>query len=132
MADLPLLDDNPSTTPLDLLLNAISGSSALFPQAGESNEESDYLGEDGAEQQQPTSGDNVDTGTPSVNAADDSTSRKRAHDEVDESGGSPPRLSKITRTLSSHFGNHAHGRVFSTVEVWHPKTGQKSYGKERR
>lgn len=132
MTDLPLLDDNPSTTPLDLLLNAISGSSALFPQAGESADDSDYLGENGGEQHPSAPADGINNESAAGNGADDAANKKRAHDDLDESGEGSPRLSKITRTLSSHFGSHTRGRAFSTVEVWHPKTGQKSYGKERR
>lgn len=132
MTDLPLLDDNPSTTPLDLLLNAISGSSNLFPQAGESGDDSDYLGENGAGQNPSGAVDGTNDESTSGDAAHDAASKKRAHDDDDEAGGASPRLSKVTRTLSSHFGSHTRGRAFSTVEVWHPKTGQKSYGKERR
>lgn len=106
---LPLLDDTPSATPLDLLLNAISGTdqySLLADQpassaAGEAGERFRETGE----------------------------KRKRALEDS-------PRQTKIAKTLSSHFTDASvlaqNGRTFSTVEVWHPKTGQKSYPKERR
>lgn len=132
MTDLPLLDDNPSTTPLDLLLNAISGTSNLFPQAGESADDSDYLGENGGEGNASAANDGANNDSTSANGAGINASKKRVHDDADVPGEGPQRLSKITRTLSSHFGRNTRGRAFTTVEVWHPKTGQKSYGKERR
>lgn len=132
MTDLPLLDDNPSTTPLDLLLNAISGSNNIFPQTGESADDPDYLGENGGEGAASTANDGANIQSTSGNGDNSNSGKKRARDDLNESGEGSNRLSKITRTLSSHFGSHTRGRAFSTVEVWHPKTGQKSYGKERR
>lgn len=108
MSELSLLDDAPQATPLDLLINAISGS-GQYSFSGDDATTHDEEGGDMATY--------LDNG-------------KRAMD----SDGST-RLKKIGRTLSSHFATPQQtwlSRAFSTVEVWHPNTGQKSYGKERR
>lgn len=122
MADngLPLLDE-PSATPLDLLLNAISGS-------GEYNLLSDET---------PAEGEGQGDGETIAAYLEPGESRKRSHEE------DSPRQNKIAKTLSSHFAGvddrealaqsgTIDSRTFSTIEVWHPRTGQKSYAKERR
>lgn len=125
MADngVQLLDDNPSATPLDLLLNAISGSgqyNILADEAPSATEEGEAHGDRETIAAYLESGDK---------------GGKRPHEE------DSPRQVKIARTLESHFEGEgvalaqavaSSSRTFSTVEVWHPKTGQKSYAKERR
>ena len=55
---------------------------------------------------------------------------------------SSPRHSKISRNLAAHLVSSSIGSdkrtpdadfgLMSKIEVWHPRTAQKSYGKERR
>jgi hypothetical protein len=132
-------DDDTNSTPLDLLLNAISGSAGYAFAEGDGNHfaeglEPQFDGEeggeaaDGADIQLLENGEDVpgeQHGEPGEGGG-----------EVPEAGAAEddqppsPRAARIQRTLRDHF---AAGRdAFSTVEVWHPKTGQKSYGKERR
>jgi len=168
MADngLGLLDDTPQATPLDLLINAISGSPYHFTTADDGAGGSEdatgaapdaiaaYLGGAGAGDADAVA--HAHAHVPDVNAVDvdvnhvdadvhavdvghvaaasvpnESLSRKRSAEDP----GSP-RMKKIARTLSTHFARQPAlpgvAGAFSTVEVWHPKTGQKSYGKERR
>jgi hypothetical protein len=144
MADtgLSLLDDTPQATPLDLLINAISGSGQYHfstaddgAVAGPSGEEGGSAAPDAIAAYLNNNGDATSHAVAEAAAAvanGGSTSRKRSAD--DEVGS--PRLRKIARTLGEHFNSrqpaHGHGPSLSTVELWHPKTGQKSYGKERR
>lgn len=129
---LPLLDDNdnPSNTPLDLLLNAISGSGGYtFPGAdGDAHGAGDGDGDGDGDGE----GGDV-TVAPEGNAAISAFIEADHHattGEAGKDGAESRQQNKITRTLREHFATR--GGAFSTIEVWHPKTGQKSYGKERR
>lgn len=112
--DLHLLDDNPNATPLDLLLNAITGTDPYhFAAEAEGEERGEQLPmylDPGLE-----SGELGEAG---------GSSRKRALESPRlERAAKAPRLTPLAQGVLHDF---------STVEVWHPKTGQKSYGKERR
>ncbi|ODO08810.1 hypothetical protein L198_00543 [Cryptococcus wingfieldii CBS 7118] len=110
-----LTPDAISDTPLDLLINAIAGNH--------------------------THHENIDQYL--LPASDYVSSKRSRPDDIYD----PPRPLKLARTagatasLSSFFALHheeghtidsAHASHVNTVEVWHPTTGQKSYGKERR
>lgn len=117
---LPLLDDNPSNTPLDLLLNAISGSGGYaFPEPEAEGEGGDDVNA------APADGDAA------ISALLGEAEEHDEHDAGKYDGAESPRQAKVARTLRNHFAG-IRGDAFSTIEVWHPKTGQKSYGKERR
>lgn len=153
--DLPMLDDNPSNTPLDLLLNAISGTGEYAfaaqdaatdapsgePDGSTTDAMAAYL-EAGGSGVSPPQADPVATERSGSQGSTVLGIRKRS---AEATSPPSPRQHKVLRTLQSHFGSRAgllqppspgspalKSHTFSTVEVWHPKTGQKSYGKERR
>ncbi|KAL7419093.1 hypothetical protein Q5752_005929 [Cryptotrichosporon argae] len=112
MADPGLLDsvndDHPSATPLDLLLNAISdsGTGLPLPSFADSHDDADlsFLADHAP-----------------VNP------KKRSLEDAE----TVERQSKVARTFLSHIVG-AGADAVSTVQVWHPRSAQKSYGKERR
>lgn len=131
---LPLLDDPPSNTPLDLLLNAISGS------AGYTFPEHEAGGEGEGDGENPGGAAEGDAAISALLGAEGGMAHEDGHEHAYEDnakrdgngdGTQSPRQAKIARTLNDHFSG-VRRDAFSTVEVWHPKTGQKSYGKERR
>ncbi|KAL1413625.1 hypothetical protein Q8F55_001403 [Vanrija albida] len=113
--DLQLLDDNPSATPLDLLLNAITGRDTYhFAEEGGGEERGEQL---------PIY---IDPSLEGAAELDPSSGRKRALESPQLGrAAKAPRLTPFARGPGA-------APTLSTVEVWHPKTGQKSYGKERR
>lgn len=142
MADnaIPLLEDAPSSTPLDLLLNAISGSGQYGfadSPADDSHHPSNSKHSPGA---LPADGNRLRSASCDAALGDrDGDSGGELRRKRGLSPASSPRQSKVARTLSAHFAPNslnpkafASSDTFSTVEVWHPKTGQKSYGRERR
>lgn len=159
MADsgLSLLDDNPQATPLDLLINAISGSGGYSFAADDGSGAAGGAGDD-ATVAAATTGDamvayldgesgagaSTSSGDPGPNTVARAveaaaTTRKRGFNDEDADDATRLRVAKIARTLTTHFAPQpppstatSSNRAFSTIEVWHPKTGQKSYGKERR
>jgi hypothetical protein len=167
-----LFEDANTSHPLDLLINAISGSGQyqIPPEArddhghGEFNLEqllngSHQTSDDGEAhaQRQDQAGDlnrvsDMVHRKYRVLILKDPTSKKR-----ERSPGDIGRESKVARIVKEHVvhsSNHDSallqgqaqgqgkqsglslgeygGSGFSTVEVWHPTAGQKSYGKERR
>ncbi|OCF40479.1 hypothetical protein I317_05717 [Kwoniella heveanensis CBS 569] len=150
--------DLPSTTPLDLLINAIAGSSRYaFPSHTSE-------GDVNVDDTHPRDGADAAASSVGSSAFVDADSHLRLGNKRPRQERSPsPRQKKLTKTLasyiaatsssSSHSGSKPskatstlglHGAVDilttgggagdteSRVEVWHPTTGQKSYGKERR
>ncbi|KAK4684818.1 hypothetical protein P7C73_g5343, partial [Tremellales sp. Uapishka_1] len=131
------LDDSANTHPLDLLLNAISGSGAYdFPPTAHENPEGPGEAE--------LSIDGLLAASRMIGKTGESSSRpQKRHFEASSPS---PRQNKIAKTLTSHVVLSSQctsglpagsvskdgASTFSTVEVWHGKTGQKSYGKERR
>ncbi|WVF71578.1 hypothetical protein IAT40_006386 [Kwoniella sp. CBS 6097] len=152
--------DLPSTTPLDLLINAIAGSSRYaFPS-------------DGAEENlnidanvQSSSNLTAAADPKGVDAKINGDSQLRIGHKRPRQDRSPsPRQKKLAKTLASYVvatsspsssslssiskgakapmilrlhprdleREGARGDTESRIEVWHPTTGQKSYGKERR
>ncbi|BEJ17776.1 hypothetical protein CspHIS471_0700440 [Cutaneotrichosporon sp. HIS471] len=117
-----MADDDTSSTPLDLLLNAISGNGGYAFPDGDGNHFTEGL-EPPFEAQQ-------DGGEILLENDHNGDEGQLEKEEEDKEGAPSPRQARVQSTLRDHF---AGGRdTFSTVEVWHPKTGQKSYGKERR
>jgi hypothetical protein len=131
--DLGLLDDTPQATPLDLLINAIAGSGQYHfaPEDG-GDGVGDVVDVDGADaaataEQDAAIAVYLGTADAAANGSDTVVARKRPAEAT------YGRLAKVSRTLNSHFARRpGASNAFSTIEVWHPETGQKSYGKERR
>lgn len=129
-----MADDDTGSTPLDLLLNAISGNGDYaFQGEGHFTGEIDpaFAAEEGQDDAiLLENGDHdvdVDRGTEGARDVGEN-GRAEGDEQVDQLPPSP-RQARVQRMLREHF---AGGDTVSTVEVWHPKTGQKSYGKERR
>ncbi|ORY34107.1 beta-trefoil DNA-binding domain-domain-containing protein [Naematelia encephala] len=130
-----------STTPLDLLLNAITGSSDFT-----------YTTQPGVDVPRGDEELNL-TSLLAAHAQAEGTPAQAGRDQPLDGAVDKLRQQKIARALSAqivlaakHSGTAedpqadveearlagiSHG-IISKVEVWHPKTGQKSYGKERR
>ncbi|WWD17423.1 hypothetical protein CI109_101864 [Kwoniella shandongensis] len=148
--------DVPSATPLDLLINAIAGSTDYnFPPPPE--HEQNETRENDEAHLGTVEGENDDGEVQSINLDGLLAARKvpaeqpgtlsyslktasERHREV-ASSSSQRQLGKVIAarvidSLPMHQTNNSSSRSFeppiSTVEVWHPTTGQKSYGKERR
>ncbi|KAK8864280.1 hypothetical protein IAR55_001526 [Kwoniella newhampshirensis] len=136
--------DLPSATPLDLLINAIAGSADYrFPddvrEGPEGNEVSSEGGNQSLNLDEFLAVRKVPAEQPGSRSYSSKSNAER-HMEV-TSSPSQRRLGKIiaSRVIQSlhinQAGDDASGEYYpaiSTVEVWHPMTGQKSYGKERR
>lgn len=148
MADHPSSDQllqEVSGTPLDILLNAISGAGPQFQLDEGGNLREEGLSDDGAfdsasalaKATVPESREQIDL---------DSFLRQPENQQIHTSphdGPSRPKQAESTvEAISSVIHNvllvqptasGAHDDLrMSSVSVWHPLTGQKSYGKERR
>ncbi|WVW83753.1 hypothetical protein I302_105774 [Kwoniella bestiolae CBS 10118] len=129
--------DLPSATPLDLLINAIAGSTDYvypppYPDTSPREEEnSAVLPQIGVE------------GTSKENQSRTGQVPSNRNRRSRQNGSPTPRQKAISKVLSeqiirssttsSSSLHHAEEDTTSTkIEVWHPTAGQKSYGKERR
>ncbi|WVQ67812.1 uncharacterized protein L199_006017 [Kwoniella botswanensis] len=112
--------DGPSATPFDLLINAIAGSTDYvhptdIPAAREQSQDSNV--------------DQTLTGTLASASAVQTTNKFARRTRRNDSP--TPRQKEISKVLSEQI-IHQKGNNTTTIEIWHPTAGQKSYGKERR
>ncbi|WWD02836.1 hypothetical protein V865_000878 [Kwoniella europaea PYCC6329] len=112
--------DGPSATPFDLLINAIAGSTDYvhptdIPAAREQSQDSNV--------------DQTLNGTLASASAVQTTNKSARRARRNDSP--TPRQKEISKVLSEQI-IHQKGNNATTIEIWHPTAGQKSYGKERR
>ncbi|WWC89470.1 uncharacterized protein L201_004394 [Kwoniella dendrophila CBS 6074] len=132
--------DIPSTTPLDLLINAIAGSTD-YPYSPTQTYQDSIRAENDAT---PFSHEGHGGEPVQVSVDQEAKDAQRVNRYIDRHKylGSPTSRQKetsqiiadyIVQAQAVHSGSATNYQGRATkIEIWHPSTGQKSYGKERR
>ncbi|WWC70314.1 uncharacterized protein I206_104264 [Kwoniella pini CBS 10737] len=130
-------NDVPSTTPLDLLINAIAGSADyILPTTDHS---SDYQREGNRDTRPATfaSVNQIDQPVATQGLIDSGKSYRRTEPLTSRQETTIQRLTEhvvqsFAKCSTLHEESPNDSTSLTTIDIWHPTTGQKSYGKERR